>query len=295
MRPIALHVVRGQQQLHVAGAATLRQLDEPFGDARCAGDANGFERLQAFRRRVAIRRRAQQRALGVAQLLLFDHALELEPPQIAEHRARLCGEPIGLGLQGADPPLRAFGLIAVGVGWCLRHECRDQARERDGRTSARSLIHADYTESVRVLGIDYGARRIGLALSDATATLASPWRMLQRPPSEAETLRMLITEIMSLKNEDDGLEAVVVGWPRRLDGSPNDQTPVVQTFAQSLKAKIDVPVILQDERLTSTEAEARLARREKDWRKRKQQLDAAAAAIILQDYLDGRPDRQDLS
>ena len=140
-----------------------------------------------------------------------------------------------------------------------------------------------------MLGIDYGARRIGLALSDATATLASPWRMLPRPPSEADTLRLLITEIMSLKNEDDGLEAVVVGWPRRLDGSPNDQTPVVQTFAQALKAKIDVPVILQDERLSSTEAEARLARREKDWRKRKQQLDAAAAAIILQDYLDGRP------
>ncbi len=142
---------------------------------------------------------------------------------------------------------------------------------------------------MRVLGIDYGARRIGLALSDATATLASPWRMLQRPPSEADTLHMLITEIMSLKNEADGLAAVVVGWPRRLDGSPNDQTPVVQRFAQSLKATIDVPVILQDERLSSTEAEARLARREKDWRKRKQQLDAAAAAIILQDYLDGRP------
>ena len=45
---------------------------------------------------------------------------------------------------------------------------------------------------MRVLGIDYGARRIGLALSDATATLASPWRMLQRPPSEAETMRVLI-------------------------------------------------------------------------------------------------------
>jgi putative Holliday junction resolvase len=100
---------------------------------------------------------------------------------------------------------------------------------------------------------------------------------------------MLITQIMSLKNEDDGLAAVVVGWPRRLDGSPNDQTPVVQTFARSLQAKMDVPVILQDERLSSREAEARLARREKDWRQRKQQLDAAAAAIILQDYLDSRP------
>lgn len=142
---------------------------------------------------------------------------------------------------------------------------------------------------MRVLGIDYGARRIGLALSDATATLASPWRMLQRPPSEAETLRMLITEITTLKNADDGLAAVVVGWPRRLDGSATDQTPIVETFARSLKAQIDVPVVLQDERLSSTEAESRLARREKDWRKRKQQLDAAAAAVILQDYLDRRP------
>jgi putative Holliday junction resolvase len=52
---------------------------------------------------------------------------------------------------------------------------------------------------------------------------------------------------------------------------------------------VDVPVVLQDERLSSTEAESRLARREKDWRKRKQQLDAAAAAVILQDYLDNRP------
>ena len=50
-----------------------------------------------------------------------------------------------------------------------------------------------------------------------------------------------------------------------------------------------MPVILQDERLSSTEAESRLARRERDWRKRKQQLDAAAAAVILQDYLDSRP------
>ena len=140
--------------------------------------------------------------------------------------------------------------------------------------------------TVRVLGIDYGARRIGLALSDATATLASPWRTLQRPPSEAETLRIMIAEITRLRDEDDGLGAVVVGWPRRLDGSASDQTPIVETFARALEAQIDVPVVLQDERLSSAEAESRLARREKDWRKRKQQLDAAAAAVILQDYLD---------
>ena len=140
-----------------------------------------------------------------------------------------------------------------------------------------------------MLGIDYGARRIGLALSDATATLASPWRLLQRPPSEAETLRVMIKEIDLLAKDDDGLEAVVVGWPRRLDGSPTDQTKIVETFARALESQVAVPVVLQDERLSSREAESRLALRESDWRKRKAKLDAAAAAIILQDYLDGRP------
>ena len=139
------------------------------------------------------------------------------------------------------------------------------------------------------MGIDYGARRIGLALSDATATLASPWRLLQRPPSEAETLRVMIKEIDILAKDDDGLEAVVVGWPRRLDGSPTDQTKMVETFARALESQIAVPVILQDERLSSREAESRLALRESDWRKRKAKLDAAAAAVILQDYLDERP------
>jgi putative Holliday junction resolvase len=142
---------------------------------------------------------------------------------------------------------------------------------------------------VRVLGIDYGARRIGLALSDATATLASPWRLLQRPPSGPETVRVLVADILALAGDPDGLEAVVVGWPRRLDGTPTDQTALVEAFAHSLRGQVPVPVVLQDERLTSTEAESRLARRERDWRKRKQQIDAAAAAIILQDYLDHRP------
>ena len=139
------------------------------------------------------------------------------------------------------------------------------------------------------MGIDYGARRIGLALSDATATLASPWRLVQRPPSEAETLRIMLKEIDGLAKEDDGLEAVVVGWPRRLDGSPTHQTTIVETFARLLEARIAVPVVLQDERLSSHEAESRLAERESDWRKRKAKLDAMAAAVILQDYLDARP------
>ena len=142
---------------------------------------------------------------------------------------------------------------------------------------------------MRVLGIDYGARRIGLALSDATATLASPWRLLQRPPSDAATIRLIVAEVTALVEADDGLEAVVVGWPRRLDGTPTQQTPIVETFARTLESKVTVPVVLQDERLSSVEAESRLAVDQKDWRKRKAKLDAAAAAVILQDYLDARP------
>ncbi len=99
---------------------------------------------------------------------------------------------------------------------------------------------------------------------------------------------MMLKEIDGLVKADDGLEAVVVGWPRRLDGSPTHQTAIVETFARLLETKIAVPVVLQDERLSSHEAEARLATRESDWRKRKLKLDAMAAAVILQDYLDGR-------
>jgi putative Holliday junction resolvase len=140
--------------------------------------------------------------------------------------------------------------------------------------------------SVRVLGIDYGARRVGFALSDASGTLASPWRMTPRPVSETETLERMVEQIEQLLAEEDGLAAVVVGWPRRLDGSPTDQTPIVEAFARALGRRVSVPVVLQDERLSSREAEARLALRERDWRRRKGKLDAAAAAIILQDYLD---------
>lgn len=139
-----------------------------------------------------------------------------------------------------------------------------------------------------MLGIDYGARRIGLALSDASGTLASPWRVVQRPSSEPATLAAMAQEIAALTASDDGLEAVVVGWPRRLDGSPTHLTPLVEKFVQALKEQVTVPVLLQDERLSSHEAEARLAVRERDWRRRKDKLDAAAAAVVLQDYLDHR-------
>ncbi len=172
---------------------------------------------------------------------------------------------------------------------CVRDEHASPAASAAASTHAAGRVTvAIILLRVRVLGIDYGARRIGLALSDASGTLASPWRVMMRPPSEAETLTMMVKQIEQLRAEGDGLAAVVVGWPRRLDGSPTDQTASVEGFAHALEQRIPIPVVLQDERLSSTEAESRLAMRERDWRRRKAKIDAAAAAIVLQDYLDGR-------
>ncbi len=141
---------------------------------------------------------------------------------------------------------------------------------------------------MRIVGLDIGERRIGVAISDATATLARPVAVLTRGRSDADALRLVADEIARLASEEDGVASVVVGLPRRLDGTANEMTPRVQAFAEQLRAASGLPVVLQDERLSSREAESRLAVREKDWRARKKKLDAAAAAIILQDYLDSR-------
>lgn len=142
---------------------------------------------------------------------------------------------------------------------------------------------------MRVLGIDYGERRLGLALSDASGLLASPWKMVPRPAEAPAAVTLVARLVSDLQHEDDGLQAVVVGWPRRLDGSATHMTAPTEAFVAALRGVVSIPVTLQDERLSSHEAEARLiARGERDWKRRKALIDAEAAAIILQDYLDHR-------
>ena len=145
-----------------------------------------------------------------------------------------------------------------------------------------------YAGAVRALGIDYGERRIGLALSDATGLLASPWKKIANDADVAAAAKRLAAEVRALQS-GDGLDAIVIGLPRRLNGEATEQTVTVQKLAALLAAEVKAPISLQDERLTSHEAETLLAARERDWRKRKDQLDAMAAALILQDFLDSRP------
>lgn len=142
---------------------------------------------------------------------------------------------------------------------------------------------------MRVLGVDYGQKRIGLALSDATGLLARPWKTMTRIGNAEQVARALAGEVTALRAEPDGLGAVVLGWPKRLSGAAHEQTHAVEALAAILRRSCDLPVVLQDERLSTREAESVLAAREPDWRKRKPLLDAMAAAVILQNYLDSLP------
>jgi putative Holliday junction resolvase len=144
---------------------------------------------------------------------------------------------------------------------------------------------------MRVLAVDVGTRRLGLALSDPSGTLARPWQTIAAgatPRASAQAVAALVRPGSSddLAGDSGDIAVIVVGLPRRLNGDDTHQTALAREIAATLMELTGLTVHLQDERLSSLEAESRLALREKDWRKRKEKLDAAAAAVILQDYLD---------
>ena len=136
---------------------------------------------------------------------------------------------------------------------------------------------------MRILGLDVGDRRIGLAISDPNGQVAVPLRTLHRtaPDGAVEAIRALVAE--------EDVEAIVVGLPLRLDGTVGPQAESVQEFVRQLLPVVDVPVTLWDERLSTVQAEQLLRRDGRSSRKGKAEQDALAAAIILQGYLDSRP------
>ncbi len=138
---------------------------------------------------------------------------------------------------------------------------------------------------MRAIGIDHGDRRIGIAISDESKTLARPLTVL-KPPSAAHGVDEVVKLIERTAAEDGSLDLVVVGLPKRLDGTAHEGTARVSAFVQALAGRTSIAIVTEDERLSSREAESRLAMFRKDWRERKALLDAASAAVILQDYLD---------
>lgn len=137
----------------------------------------------------------------------------------------------------------------------------------------------------RILGIDYGERRIGLAISDPTGTIARPLPTLtrrrgKRPPVEA--VARLIRE--------EGVDEVVIGLPLTPEGVESDWTRETRAYGENVGERAGVPVNFVDERFTSARAERavrELGLKKKD-REDKARVDAAAAVLILQAFLDRR-------
>jgi putative Holliday junction resolvase len=131
---------------------------------------------------------------------------------------------------------------------------------------------------MRYLAIDYGARRTGLAICDQSETIASPYGVIQGHKNIIEK----ITEIVDQEN----VEAVVVGLPLNMDDSTGPQAKLVLEFAKQLENELSVPVLFQDERLSSFAAREKLSLAEIPAKKQKRYVDAIAAAEILQAFLE---------
>lgn len=131
---------------------------------------------------------------------------------------------------------------------------------------------------MRYLAIDHGTKRTGLAICDSDETIASPLAVIQ---GQKELLKK-IAEVVETEN----VEAVVLGLPLNMDGSEGSQTKLVLKFAEQLKDYLNIPVHLQDERLSSFSAEEKLASAKLTKEKMRKRLDAVAAAEILEAFLE---------
>jgi len=140
----------------------------------------------------------------------------------------------------------------------------------------------DKGKGVRFLGVDYGSRRIGLAVSDPDGRIASPLSTLTSKKSTTELVQAILDEIK--KHYD--IDEFVVGLPLNMDGSEGRQAQETKRFAEELRRCSDRPVHLWDERLSSWTAEASLREAGLSRGKRKARLDRVAAQVILQSFLD---------
>jgi putative Holliday junction resolvase len=133
---------------------------------------------------------------------------------------------------------------------------------------------------MRYLAIDYGSRRMGIAISDELKTIAQPLQFIPSEPADAFVTRL--QEIVAEKQ----IELILVGMPRQMDGTYGAAAEKVGEFVAALKEKVAVPIKTWDERLTSAQANRVLLQANVRRHQRKQKVDAMAAAILLQSYLD---------
>ena len=133
---------------------------------------------------------------------------------------------------------------------------------------------------MKAMGIDFGLARIGIALSDDTKFLATPTETYKRVNIEQDIQHLV--DIITTKKVDE----IVCGLPMNMAGEEQEIALKTREFMAKLAENVDVKIEFVDERLSSIMAEEMLKVTERDWKKRKEKLDAVAASIILQDYLD---------
>jgi putative Holliday junction resolvase len=135
---------------------------------------------------------------------------------------------------------------------------------------------------MRILGLDYGSRRIGVAICDELGMTAQGVATIARKNREAD-----LGAIGDLVRRH-GVEQIVIGYPLRLDGSEGIQCEKINRFIRRLEARLSLPVIRWDETLSTKEAEELLRQGGVHWEKRREIVDRVAASIILQGYLDAQ-------
>ncbi len=133
-----------------------------------------------------------------------------------------------------------------------------------------------------ILSVDYGDKRTGIAVCDKLEFLASPVCVLEEWNAEA-----LADKIVNIAKEKKA-ETIVVGLPKNMDGSKGFRADACEALGELLKARVEIPVVYWDERLTTVSAHRILSETNVRGKKRKAVVDAVAAEIILQNYIDSR-------
>ncbi|MBQ6679971.1 MAG: Holliday junction resolvase RuvX [Lachnospiraceae bacterium] len=136
---------------------------------------------------------------------------------------------------------------------------------------------------MRLMGLDYGAKTVGVALSDALLLTSAPYETIFR--TEENKLRKTFRRIEEIAKEND-VGRIVLGLPLNMDDTHSEQTEKTLIFMEALKRRTGLPVELQDERLTSVAADEVLSESGVAEKDRKQYIDRIAAALILKEYMD---------
>lgn len=144
-------------------------------------------------------------------------------------------------------------------------------------------------KKTRILGLDFGLARIGVALSDETKILASPLYTLKCEKQIEQTVKKLLIDVVRYEKElHFTLEEYVIGHPLLMSGKTGFLADEVKHFVEILKQHTPLPITLWDERLTTVQAERSLRESNLSRKQRSARVDTVAAVIILQNYLDSR-------